>query len=209
MYNRIQFDCLTPEKSIHKFLKTGLSNLLFVDNVPTVVIGQIVLPGIMLGDCNLPIFSFYQKGEHINDLAKALDFTSFLVTRFQHFKSNSSNFMKVNNFVTHQYMVCFDYIILTRKWFEDSLIGEFHEELLNDEDAIALLMNAYAEFLIYKNIYKKLDTDPQFVIKKFESNVLTKFELLEYCIEEYNFERFMKMEYHSSIGETKVYRMFI
>ena len=209
MYNRIQFDCLTPEKSFHKFLKTGLSNLLFVDNLPTVVIGQVVLPGIMLGDCNLPIFSFYQKGEYINDLEKALNFTNFLVTSFKHFKSNSSHFMKVNNFATNQYMVCFDYMILTKRWFEDCLVGEFHEELLTNEDAKSLLKNAYAEFLIYKNIQKKIDTDPQFVIQEFESNVKTKLELLEYCIEKYNFDRFMKIEYQSSIGETQVFRMFI
>lgn len=207
MANLIQFDLFSEKKPFHQFLDSEMPKILSMNERELVVIGQLLIPGIGLGDVKSPIYIMYQKEDYIRDLDRAINFIEHLTRINQHYEFiGSKEFCETMGLVFNEYIISFHYLIINKILFDQFIQGKTKNPFL-DENKV-LLDNAYAEFLISKNFAKKLDTNSNFKLE-IPCDITTKLDVFNYCIKKYKFSRFMKSKITESMGDIKFLDLYL
>lgn len=212
MYYRFQFDILSSNNPIEYFLDQEVSKALDDIECERIVMATITIPGIMIHDSNLPVFSFYQlEDDKIYDKHRAIIFCDYLKQKYKNMPQIKSKKFKDKGFIVDEYIVSLDYIIIKKSSFDNYIVGNFKEIEL--ESAYKdLFESAYADFMINMNIIHKIKKDTTFSEKNldfFQENTKTKIQLLEHYIDKYNFCRYMKYNVQSIVGKIQFVKTYL
>ncbi len=209
MYHSIQVDILAQTNPVHHFIRYKLLEIFSMNDKDLIVICQLLPPGIMPGDSNIPIFCFYNIEENIiSDSERAISFASYLKERFKYRLSLKVDYMSEIGVRMDQYFICINYIIVSKNYFTSYISGHLPNVVTDPESSI-LLENAYADIMLNQNIKKMLKVNPNFKLNTFESNKMTKVQILEFYINNMDFSRYMKSRITGSIGEMNLIELYI
>lgn len=164
--------------------------------------------GLHCDDVILTTFiSFSVNGEVVYS-NRAIKFVNILSNKFKFRKALCSGYLSAVGVDMDRYFVYINYVVTSLNYFNFFISGKIENKLYCKESRL-LLETAYAEFIIGENITKIFKKNPSFKIHSFELNTMSKMQFLEYCINNYGFERFMKSRTRGSIGGMNIMEMYI
>lgn len=208
MMHSFQADIFSNEKPIQYFIEEEIPKILAMNNYDLVVIYQIIPPGMRVDDYSLPIYISFSSEGKIVDSDRALKFNERLVNQFKYRLALCPGYLSEVGVDMDKYFVTINYVITNKNYFNAFISGSI-ENKLDCVESRMILELAYAEVLIGENRTKILKSNPSFKIPSFELNTMSKIQFLEYCINHYGFERFMKIKVRGSIGKMNIVELYI
>jgi len=211
----MQFDILSQANPFQIFLDNEIKDILVISQNELVCIAVIHVPGVMLFDSNLPVFCLYNLEEGlIHDYARALAACEYMRKQFANVARLRDGAFRKFGYIVNSYIVALDYIIVKKNFFDGCIIGEHKMEFQDDDTRIYgnMIKNAYADFMISRNVMNKERTDPNFRFVRtdfFLENEKTKLQQFEYYIEKYKFSRFMNYKVEGCFQDNRFVRMYL